>query len=74
MLAARLLSEPEHPESSSQSLELVDAPAMAALFNVHESWIRGEARAGRIPSLRLGRYVRFRATEVQAALAKRQRG
>lgn len=38
---------------------LLDAGQAATLLNVPESWIRAEARAGRIPHVQLGRYVRF---------------
>lgn len=38
---------------------LVDAKAAAAFLSVPESWVLAEARADRIPHVRLGRYVRF---------------
>lgn len=38
---------------------LIDAKAAGALLGVPESWVRAEARAGRIPHHRLGKYVRF---------------
>jgi excisionase family DNA binding protein len=53
---------------------LVDAPEMARLLNVHESWVRGEARRGRIPCQMVGRYMRFRAADVQAAIIAREGG
>jgi hypothetical protein len=35
--------------------------------------VRTEERAGRIPSFRLGRYVRFRLMDVERSLAERGR-
>jgi excisionase family DNA binding protein len=67
-LAARLL---EHPDSSNSTpSELIDAPALAARLGVHESYVRTAARAGKIPRVRVGRYVRFRAADVERALAE----
>ena len=43
---------------------LLDAKGAAELLNVPPSWILAEARAGRIPHVRLGRYVRFDADEL----------
>jgi excisionase family DNA binding protein len=43
---------------------LLDARQAAAILNVPASWIAAEARAGRIPHVRLGRYVRFSSDEL----------
>jgi excisionase family DNA binding protein len=43
---------------------LLDARQAAAILNVPASWIAAEARAGRIPHVRLGRYVRFNGEEL----------
>jgi len=43
---------------------LLNAKQAATLLNVPESWVRAEARAQRIPHVRLGRYVRFEAEEL----------
>ena len=51
---------------------LLDAKQAAELLNVPPSWILAEARANRIPHVRLGRYVRFDAVEL-AAWCKTQR-
>jgi excisionase family DNA binding protein len=50
---------------------LVNAAEMAHLLSVPESWIRTEQRAGRIPFIKAGRYVRFRPSEVEHALHER---
>jgi excisionase family DNA binding protein len=44
---------------------LLDAEQVGALLNVPGSWVRQQAREGRIPHLRLGRYVRFDADEIE---------
>ena len=44
---------------------LLDANGAAELLNVPASWVLAEARANRIPHIRLGRYVRFDADELR---------
>jgi excisionase family DNA binding protein len=38
------------------------------------SWIYAKAAAGEIPHLKVGKYLRFRLTEVEAWLAEHRRG
>ena len=70
MLAARWVeaSSGKHGESTAAEPDLVDAPTLAAKFNLNESWIRSRARAGCIPYVKCGRFVRFRISDVAAAL------
>jgi excisionase family DNA binding protein len=42
-----------------QSAQLLDAAGLAAVLNVPVSWVETAARKGNIPSVRLGRWVRF---------------
>jgi excisionase family DNA binding protein len=53
---------------------LLDAKGAAALLNVPATWVLAEARADRIPHVRLGRYVRFDAGELQVWWLSRRRG
>lgn len=53
---------------------LLNAEQAAELFNVPKSWILAEARADRIPHVRLGRYVRFDADALEAWWQTRARG
>ena len=53
---------------------LVDAEAAAELLGVKASWVLAEARADRIPHVRLGRYVRFEPAELEAWWRRRRRG
>jgi hypothetical protein len=47
---------------------LVDAAALAGHLSLPVSWIESAAREGSIPCYRAGRWTRFRASEVEAAL------
>jgi excisionase family DNA binding protein len=81
LLAGRLLTEraagrdSEHNGSSARRSEekLLTAAELAERLNVPESWVRTEERAGRIPSVRLGKYVRFKLSDVERTLAERSR-
>jgi excisionase family DNA binding protein len=53
---------------------LLNAEQAAELLNVPASWVLAEARADRIPHVRLGRYVRFDADELRAWWETRRRG
>ena len=53
---------------------LLDSKGAAELLNVPASWILAEARADRIPHVRLGRYVRFDAEELPEWCKARHRG
>lgn len=53
---------------------LVDAESAAGLLGVPKSWVLAEARADRIPHVRLGRYVRFEPAQLEVWWAARRRG
>lgn len=53
---------------------LVDAAVAAELLGVPPSWVLAQARAQRIPHVRLGRYVRFEPDELRAWWRRRRRG
>jgi excisionase family DNA binding protein len=79
-LSARLLAEGgssrtcEHSGESARDAEnLLTAGELAERLNLPESWIRNEERAGQIPSVRAGKYVRFKLSEVERTLAERSR-
>lgn len=54
--------------------KLIDAREAAALLNVPDTWVLAEARASRIPHVRLGRYVRFDRDALHAWWRSRARG
>ena len=79
-LSARLLDEGsssrscEHSGESARDAEnLLAAGELAECLGIPESWVRSEERAGRIPSVRLGKYVRFKLRDVERTLAERSR-
>jgi excisionase family DNA binding protein len=45
---------------------LLDAGEVAALLHVKERWVRDATRDGRLPHIRLGRYVRYARGDVGA--------
>jgi excisionase family DNA binding protein len=56
------------------STPLVDATGAADLLGVPKTWVLAEARADRIPHVRLGRYVRFDPIELERWWRARTRG
>lgn len=47
---------------------LCDAATLAKGLGVPASWVEQAAREGRLPCIRLGRWVRFKRSAVEAAL------
>jgi excisionase family DNA binding protein len=62
------------PTRHSDVVPLLDAKGAATLLNVPASWVLAEARADRIPHVRLGRYVRFDTAELELWWQGRRRG
>jgi excisionase family DNA binding protein len=54
--------------------QLLDADDVAAALGVSRDWVYGEVRAGRIPHVRLGRCVRFRAEVIEEWLKSLENG
>jgi excisionase family DNA binding protein len=54
--------------------QLLTADDVAAMLGMGTDWIYGEVRAGRIPLVRLGRYVRFRAESIDQWIRDLERG
>jgi excisionase family DNA binding protein len=53
---------------------LLNAGQAAELLGVPKTWVLAEARADRIPHVRLGRYVRFESSQLEAWWEARRRG
>lgn len=72
----RVLSEPDvaGPEERLAPSRLLEADDVARYIGMTTDWIYREVRAGRMPHIRLGRYVRFRLESIDAWLAARERG
>jgi len=52
---------------------LLTAGDVAALLGVPESWVYARSREGRLPTVRLGRYYRYRRAAIAAWLAEQER-
>jgi hypothetical protein len=57
-----------------QNPGLINAQAAGELLHVPASWVLRQARADRIPHVRLGRYVRFDPDQLIAWARNRARG
>jgi excisionase family DNA binding protein len=55
-----------HAHSDGSGFTLLVASDLASMLNVTERWVRDATREGRIPHVRLGRYVRYRREAVLA--------
>jgi excisionase family DNA binding protein len=53
---------------------LLHAEDIAAMLGVSKAWVYAEVRAGRIPCVRLGRYVRFRRESIEGWLCEIETG
>lgn len=62
------IAAPEPLQAVRSSEELVNAKVLAVSLNLPISCIYEYAKAGRIPSVRVGRHVRFNHSHVLAAL------
>jgi excisionase family DNA binding protein len=53
--------------------QLLIAGEVAQLLRVTTAWVYAETRSNRLPHVRLGRYVRYRADAIQRWLAEQER-
>jgi excisionase family DNA binding protein len=53
---------------------LLTAEEVAEQLGMRTDWVWAQARAGRIPHVRLGRYCRFRASAIEAWLNELETG
>lgn len=53
---------------------LLTAAEVAAFLCVKESWVREATRDGRLPHLRLGRYRRYRLSDIERWLTEQEVG
>ena len=77
VLASRWLVETaakanEQESKTGSPPELVTSGELARHLNLPESWVRTEERLGRLPSVRLGKYVRFRLSDVERSIAQKR--
>jgi excisionase family DNA binding protein len=60
--------------SSSRDEDLLTAIEVATMLRVTPAWVYGATRQGRIPHLRLGRYVRYRRDAILEWLEVNEHG
>lgn len=58
------MDEPRFTRDASD--RLLDAHEVAVRLGLPVSWVYAQTRAGRIPTVRLGRYYRYRMTAIEA--------
>ena len=63
---------PLEPEASPE--RLLTVRDVAQRLNVRESWVYIQTEASQIPFVRIGRYLRFRPSDIDAYLRAQQRG
>lgn len=54
--------------------QLLTADDVAALMRVTRAWVYSETRRNALPHLRLGRYVRYRRSAIEAWMLTIERG
>ncbi|HEX8159192.1 MAG TPA: helix-turn-helix domain-containing protein [Solirubrobacteraceae bacterium] len=57
---------------AAADIELLTAGQVAKLLGVPKSWVYAQSREGRLPTVRLGRYYRYRPAAIQRWLAERE--
>jgi excisionase family DNA binding protein len=67
-MASEPLSPAEHPLPGGAPL--LTAAEVGALLGVPASWVYEQSRLGRIPTVTLGRYKRYRRTAIEAWLTE----
>jgi excisionase family DNA binding protein len=60
--------------SGGDGAKLLTAEEVADRLDVGVKWVWAQARAGRIPHVKLGRYKRFRSEAIDAWLAQLEEG
>ncbi|MBS1863151.1 MAG: helix-turn-helix domain-containing protein [Actinobacteria bacterium] len=68
------MNDPPLQVQASGPARLIDAGEAAEILAVSREWVLAQARAGRIPHVRLGRYVRFERNELETWWRRRRRG
>jgi excisionase family DNA binding protein len=62
-MASESLIPAEHP--SPMAARLLTAAEVAALLGVPKTWVYEQSRLGRIPTVSLGRYKRYRRAAIE---------
>jgi excisionase family DNA binding protein len=54
--------------------DLLEVEDVAKLLGMSRDWVYAEARADRIPHVKLGRFTRFRREAIEDWICERERG
>jgi excisionase family DNA binding protein len=73
LLARALAGDPDRANGHADPAQTLTPDEAATVANVPVSWIRSEARAGRLPSTKLGHYVRIRREDLLRFVESRRR-
>lgn len=60
-------------EGANRGDRLLIADEVAELLRVTKAWVYAETRGDRLPHVRLGRYVRYRASAISSWIAEQER-
>lgn len=71
---ACMANDSTHHDPSPSDARLLDAADVADMLGVPRTWVYAEARAGRLPHVRVGRYRRFRRQTIQEWIDAHERG
>lgn len=74
LLLGRFLALRGSSRSEPALPRFVDAKTVAERWGVPESWVYDMARQGKLPSRRLGHYVRFLPDDLERFLAEHRQG
>ena len=64
------VAEPTTPPQPANASRLLTVADVAERLGVSQEWVWAQARAGRIPHVRLGRYRRFREEAISEWLRR----
>jgi excisionase family DNA binding protein len=67
------LSDRTESQGANSDDRLLIAGEVAQLLRVTTAWVYAETRSRRLPHVRLGRYVRYRACAINEWLAEQER-
>ena len=67
--ARRILAE---PPATSGAATLMTAEEIGHILGVPTGWVYRQSRAGRIPTVKLGRYYRYRLEAIERWIVERE--
>jgi excisionase family DNA binding protein len=68
------MSTHNQEDPAQAQIGLLDAADVAEMLRVPTTWVYAEARAGRLPHVRVGRYRRFRRQAIEQWIDEHEKG